>query len=81
MQKYNNALFSNDPNLFEEYLKCFSPIYSEEQMEYNILNLKTKVETYYTKKLKYNVKFNFDDKYINYPLFRDSGKYGNLAFD
>ena len=81
VQKYNNALFSNDPNLFEEYLKCFSPIYSKEQMEYNILNLKTKVETYYTKKLKYNVKFNFDDKYINYPLFKDSGKYGNLAFD
>ena len=81
VQKYKNALFSNDPNLFEEYLKCFSPVNSEEQMKYKILNLKGKVEANYSKKLKHNIKFNFDNDYINYPHFKGSGKYSDLSFD
>ena len=81
VQKYKNALFSNDPNLFEEYLKCFSPVNSEEQMKYKILNLKGKIEENYTKKLKHNIKFNFDNDYINYPHFKGSGKYSDLSFD
>ena len=36
VQKYKNALFSNDPLLFEEYLKCFSPSNSEERFPLNI---------------------------------------------
>ena len=75
VQKYKNALFSNDPLLFEEYLKCFSPNFSGLEIKNNILALKEKVENFY------DVKFNFDDKFIHYPLYKDSGKYSDLTFN
>ena len=28
----------------------------------------------------YKVKFNFDDKFLNYPNFKESGKYSDLSF-
>ena len=28
----------------------------------------------------YNVKFNFDDKYLDYPNFKNNGKYKELSF-
>ena len=81
VQNYKNALFSNEPYFFEEYLKCFSPNNSESQIRNNLINLKGKVENYYTNELKYKVKFNFDYEFIEYPLFKGSGKYSDLSFD
>ena len=81
VQNYKNALFSNEPYFFEEYLKCFSPNNSESQIRNNLINLKVKVENYYTNELKYKVKFNFDYEFIEYPLFKGSGKYSDLSFD
>ena len=75
VQKYKNALFSNDPFLFEEYLKCFSPNFLEIEIEDNILCLKEKLEKFY------NVKFNFDDEFLQYPLYKGSGYYSDLTFN
>ena len=72
IKNYKNSLFSNAPNFYEEYLKCFS----EEKMdiEYEIMKLKEKIENHY------NVKFNFDDKFLYFPNFKDNGQFSDLCF-
>ena len=79
VKTYKNALFSNDPNFYEEYLKCFSENeqygFSDDIIIDNILTLKEKMESHY------KVKFNFTDDFLNYPKFKASGKYSDLFFD
>ena len=29
----------------------------------------------------YEVKFNFDDKFLDYPQFKDGGNYSDLSFN
>ena len=29
----------------------------------------------------YNIKFDFDDKFLYYPLYKVEGKYGDLTFN
>ena len=78
VKNYKNALFSNDPYFYEQYLKCFSgynqPNFSEKDIKNNILVLKKKIEDYY------KVQFNFDNDFISYPHFKNSGKYSDLFF-
>ena len=69
---YKNALFSNGPNFYEEYLNCFSKEKLDIQDE--IMELKEKIENHY------KVKFNFDDKFLYFPYFKDEGKYSDLSF-
>ena len=72
IKDYKNALFSNDPNFYEEYLKCFSEqVYNKEE---EIIKLKEKMETHY------NVKFNFDNKFSHFPNFKKEGHYSDLNF-
>ena len=73
IKNYENALFSNDPKFYEEYLQCFDGKW-EGEIKYNIQNLINKLEAHY------KVKFNFNDKYLDYPLFTEEGKYGDLNF-
>ena len=68
IQKYKNALFSNDPLLIEEYLKSFDSINK-------IKSLIKKCENYY------NIKFNFDNNFLYYPYFKNEGRYSDLAFN
>ena len=68
--KYKNALFSNEPKFYEEYLQCFD----ENDVKYNIRALIEKLENHY------QVKFNFDENYLNYPHFKNEGKYMDLKF-
>jgi len=72
IKDYKNALFSNEPKFYEEYLKCFEEKYSIKE---NLKSLKDKMEKHY------NVKFNFDDKFLDYPQFKNSGKYSDLSFN
>ena len=76
---YKNALFSNDPYFYEEYLRCFSENekygFSDDNIIDNILTLKEKMESHY------KVKFNLTDYFLNYPKFKASGKYSDLSFD
>ena len=78
VKDYKNALFSNIPNLFEKYLNCFSsynrPNCSDSDVKKDILKLKGEIESHY------NVKFNFDDNFINFPLYKDAGKFSDLEF-
>ena len=72
IKNYKNALFSNESSFYEEYLKCFSEEQYDKKSE--ILNLKLKMENHY------NVKFNFDDKFLDFPYYKSGGSYGELNF-
>ena len=67
IKNYKNALFSNDPKFYEEYLNSF-------ENEYRIKDLIERMEKHY------EVKFNFDDKYLYFPKFKENGKYGEMQF-
>ena len=67
IKDYKNSLFSNDPNFYEEYLSSF-------ESEYEIKSLIEKMEK------NYKVKFNFDDKFLHFPNFKENGKYEEMKF-
>ena len=70
--KYKNALFSNQPNFYQEYLSCFDKPNSTKK---DLKVLIQKVQLYY------KVKFNFDEYFLEYPHFKASGKYSDLQSD
>ena len=72
IKKIRNALFSNQATFTEKYLGCFSR--DEKKTRDNIMNLKNEMEKFY------NVKFNFNEKFLSYPKFKASGKYSDLTF-
>ena len=72
IKNYKNALFSNVPNFYEQYLNCFNDKYYEK--EDKILELKQSIENHY------KVKFTFDDKFLEYPNYKDKGNFGELTF-
>ena len=71
IQYFKNALFSNDPEFYERYLRCFEQE-DENQIISSLNNLKELIESHYS------VTFNFDDKFLEYPLFRKDGYYSEL---
>ena len=72
IKNYKNALFSNEPSFYEEYLKCFSEEYYDKKSQ--ILDLKLKIENHY------KVNFNFNEKFLKFPNYKYEGKYGDLTF-
>ena len=72
IKNYRNALFSNEPYFYEEYLNCFSE--GKCNIKFEISKLKEKIENHY------NVKFNFNDKFLNFPNFKNSGLFSDLVF-
>ena len=72
IKNYKNALFSNESSFYEEYLKCFSEKIRDKKSE--ILNLKSNMESHY------KVKFNFDNKFLEFPNYKSEGSYGELKF-
>ena len=73
IKNYKNALFSNEPNFYEDYLRCFSDEYYIK--EDKIMELKSAIENHY------NVKFNFDDSFLYYPKYKQEGKYSDIKFN
>ena len=73
IKKIRNALFSNQATFTEKYLGCFSR--DEKKTRDNIMNLKNEMEKFY------DVKFNFNEKFLSYPKFKASGKYSDLTFE
>ena len=67
ISQYKNALYSNVPKFYEEYLDSFDDI---DKMK----GLITKLEKYY------NVKFNFDNNFLTFPLYKNKGYYSELSF-
>ena len=72
IKDFKNALFSNDPKFYEEYLECFEDRYT---IQKKIEELKGKIEKHYS------IKFNFDDTYLDFPNFKGEGKYSDLEFN
>ncbi len=70
--KYKNALFSNEPNFYERYINCFNDEYYSKK--YKILELKQTIENHY------KVQFNFDDKFLDFPNYKDGGNFSELKF-
>ena len=71
IKNYKNAIFSNQPKFYEDYLECFyDKYYARDKIE----RLIKKIEKFY------GVKFNFNDEYLDYPNFKRYGKYGDLEF-
>ena len=76
VKDFKNALFSNDPKFYEEYLDCFYGKKKVSETQSAIMNLKMKIENHY------KIKFNFDNKYLFYPFAEDQRiqKYSDLKF-
>ena len=80
IKNFKNAIFSNDPGFYEDYLECFSAkkekdeISDDEMIKNKIQKFKNKVEK------KYKVKFNFDSHFLDYPKFKNNGKFSDLEF-
>ena len=94
IKNFKNALFSNDASFYEEYLSCFIKKKDENDEEESeneeesdeskdnevddskiiteIKELRDSVENLY------RVKFNFDDKFLYYPKFKNEGKFSDL---
>ena len=64
---YKNAIYLNEPEFYEEYLESFANTWKMKE-------LITKLETHY------NVKFNLDNNFLYFPLFKDNGHYSDLSF-
>ena len=75
IQNFKNALFSNDPKFSKEYLDCFNYDCYEYERINRIQNLIKKMES------SYNVEFNFDDKFLDFPNYKKTGKYSDLSFN
>ena len=48
---------------------------NDDMIKDSLNELKKSIEAHY------KIKFNFDDKYFYYPLFKDSGYYSDLTFN
>ena len=70
--QYNNSLFSNIDQFHEQYLECFTDDINTTKQ--NILTLKNSIEDHY------EVKFKFDDKFLDFPNFKEDGEYDELNF-
>ena len=70
IKSFKNALFSNDPKFYEEYLQCFEGYSIKKELKHLI----EKMENHY------EVNFNFDDSFFDYPLFKEVGEYNELRF-
>ena len=76
IKNYKNALFSNEPEFYEKYLNCFYDKNLKECKQ-SIIKLKENMEKHY------GVKFNFDDKFLDYPYYNDKKikKFKDLIFE
>ena len=64
VKNFKNAIFSNEPEFYEKYLDCFFDK-NEDECKKALRNLIEKMEAHY------NVTFNFDDKYLEFPYYKN----------
>ena len=79
IKNYKNALFSNDPLFYEQYLQCFSEVENDLnkkdiKIKENLIELKQNIEK------KYKVQFNFSNDFFTYKNFKNEGKFSDLTF-
>ena len=73
IKNFKNAFFSNEPQFYERYLNCFEER-DEISIKDSLKNLRELIEAHY------NVQFNFDDNFLDFPLFKTEGNYSDLNF-
>ena len=73
VKNFPNALFSNEPWFYEDFLDCFYEN-DEEKTKEALNKIKNKMEEHY------KVKFNFNDKFLEYPNFKIKGHLEDLRF-
>ena len=75
VKNFKNALFSNEPEFYEKYLDCFFNK-NENECKKAINQLIISMEKHY------EVKFNFDNNFLDYPYFNDKkiNKFCDLSF-
>jgi hypothetical protein len=70
IKNYKNGIFCNELDLFQEYIDCFN----ESNPENKILDFIKKSENHY------KVKFNINNNFLQFPLYKDKGAYSDLTF-
>ena len=74
VKNFKNALFSNESKFYEKYLDCFFDK-NEDECKKALLELKDELENHY------NVNFNFDNNFLNYPYYnKNINKFSDLTF-
>ena len=78
--KFKNALFSNDPQFYENYIQSFvtNSDIDEESKEKQIKD--QLVRLIIQMQQKYKVHFNFDNDFLKYPNFKKEGHFSDLTF-
>ena len=77
---YPNAIFSNEPKFYENYLECFNDIDTNKVKE-NIQILIRSIENHYNVRFNKNFRFNINyNTYLDFPYFKGSGFYSDLTF-
>ena len=80
IKKFKNALFSNEPEFYENYLQSFvtnSDISEEEkekQIKIQLIRLIKQIQN------KYKTNFNFDNDFLKFPNFKKEGHFSDLTF-
>lgn len=80
VKNFKNSLFSNEPEFYENYLQCFlvnsdlDEKSKEKQIKFQILKLIEDMEK------KYKVKFNIHKDFLNFPYYKNEGKFSDLSF-
>ena len=74
IKNYKNAIFSNEPKFYEDYLQCFNDKNKNNIMK-NLKALIANIEKYY------DVKFSFDNNFLYYPKFKQNGTFSDLSFN
>ena len=78
--KFKNALFSNEPQFYENYIQSFvtSSDIDEEAKEKQIKD--QLVRLIIQMQQKYKVHFTFDQDFLKYPYFKKEGHFSDLTF-
>ena len=70
---FQNAIFCNESIYYEKYIECFNDP-NTNNVKRNIEALIKLIENHY------NVRFNFNNKYLDFPYYKESGYYSELTF-
>jgi hypothetical protein len=73
IKDFQNAIFCNESIYYEKYIECFNDP-NTNNVKRNIEALISSIENHY------NVKFNFNNKYLDFPYYKGSGFYSELTF-
>ena len=73
IKDFQNAIFCNESIYYEKYIECFN--------DPNTNNVKRNIEALISSiENRYKVRFNFNNKYLDFPYYKGIGFYSELTF-